>query len=316
MADENQAEFRSGFVALAGQPNVGKSTLMNALLGQKISITTSKPQTTRNRILGVKTLPGRGQIVYVDTPGIHKAHKALNALMVDNAMSSIGSTDLVLFIIDAPAAMRGGSPSPARGDEAVAEALAGTGLPVVLAVNKIDKLGDTGRVLPIIEAYAGIGGLEPLAVVPISALEGHGLDRLEGLLLGHLEQGEPLYPEDMVTDQAERFIAAELIREKLTLQTRREIPYSSAVIVEEFHDDVVRGLLKMRAIIHVEQDSQKGIVIGKGGQRLKQIGSQARADLERFFGRKVFLDIHVKVSRNWSGDAKALERLGYTREEG
>jgi GTP-binding protein Era len=305
--------FKSGFVALAGLPNVGKSTLMNALLGQKISIATSKPQTTRNRILGVQTHPERGQVIYVDTPGIHRPHKALNSIMVDNALSSIGGTDLVLFIVDAAAAHSKGPIF--KGDRHVARALAATKLPIIIAINKIDRLPTADHALPLIEAYEGLEGLDPIAVVTISALKSQGLDALETLLFEHLPEGPQLYPEDMITDQAERFIAAEFVREKLTLQTRKEIPYSSAVVVEEFHEDLSRGLLRMRAIIYVEQESQKGIVIGKGGSRLKQIGSQARAELEKFFGRKVFLEMHVKVARGWATDIKSLERLGYVREE-
>ena len=313
MDESNEQALRSGFVALAGQPNVGKSTLMNAMLGQKISIATSKPQTTRNRILGVQTESGVGQVVYVDTPGLHKPHKALNEVMVDNALSSIGDTDLVLFVVDAPAAMRKAQGGVMTADLHVAEALAQTKLPIVLAINKIDRLKDPGMVLPLLDAYMGIEGISPLGAVPISALKGDGLERLKSVLLSHLPEGPPLYPEDMITDQAERCIAAEFIREKLTLQTRREIPYSSAVTVEEFHDDPRRGLIRMRGVIHVEQDSQKGIIIGKQGARLKQIGSQARAELERFFGRKVFLELHVKVSRGWATDRRALERLGYSK---
>lgn len=309
-----EGPFRSGFVALAGLPNVGKSTLMNAILGRKISIATSKPQTTRNRIVGVHTMSGRGQLVFVDTPGLHRPHKALNEVMVDNALSSIGATDLVLFIVDAAAARRKGS-GVLPGDRHAAEALAEAGLPVLLVVNKIDRLPHASHALPIIDAYREMGTLEFLDAVPISAMTHDNLDTLQSLLLSHLPEGPPLYPEEMVTDQAERFIAAEFIREKLTLQTRREIPYASAVVIEEFHDDARRSLLRLRAIIHVEQDSQKGIVIGKRGARLKQIGSQARAELERFFDRKVFLELHVKVSRGWSENLRSLERLGYTREK-
>lgn len=242
MTDQEQAEFKSGFVALAGVPNVGKSTLMNAVLGRKISAVTSKPQTTRNRIVGVHTLPGQGQIIFVDTPGIHTPHKELNAVMVDNAWGSIGSTDLVLMMIDAPQALDADGQLN-RSDTAIARRLATMGLPVVAAVNKIDRLASPEEVLPTIAALHAVEGLTVEAVVPISALEKDGLEALVQELLTRLQPGPQFYPDDMITDQAERFIAAELIREKLMLQTRREIPYSSAVTVEEFRDDTRRQML-------------------------------------------------------------------------
>lgn len=310
----DESGFKSGFVALAGQPNVGKSTLMNAVLGQKISAVTSKPQTTRNRIVGVHTMSGRAQIVFVDTPGIHTPHKELNAVMVDNAWGSIGSTDLVLFMLDAQTALtREGQLNDE--DARLAKRLATMGLPVVVALNKIDRLESPEAVLPIIAALQAVEGLTARGFVPISALKEDGLADLVEELIANLSPGPQFYPDDMITDQAERFIAAELIREKLMLQTRREIPYSSAVTVEEFRDDTRRQLLRMRAVIHVERDSQKGIVIGKRGARLKQIGSQARAELERFFGRKVYLDLHVTVDRDWSQNPALLRRLGYDRED-
>lgn len=302
--------FRAGFVALAGVPNVGKSTLMNAILGQKVSIATSRPQTTRNRILGIHTVKGLGQILFVDTPGIHKPEKELNAVMVDTALKSIGETDVVLFVVDAQGFTDGRVPA---GDRFVAARLVEMGLPVVVAINKIDKVRERARLFPVMEAYGSLAGLDPRAVVPISALNGDGLDVIVKEVLGLLPEGPQLYPADMSTDQAERFVAAEIIREKLTLQTQKEVPYSSAVLVEEFSDDTRRNLLRMRAIIHVERDSQKAIVIGKGGSRLKQIGSQARGDLERFFGRQVYLDLHVVVDKNWASDPRRLKVLGYER---
>lgn len=318
-AQASEQTFRCGFVALAGVPNVGKSTLMNRVLGQKISIATSRPQTTRNRILGVHTLGHRGQIIFVDTPGLHKPHKELNAVMVDNALRSIQSTDLILFVIDATSGLRqdeAGQWSLSPADAAVAQQIAQMEPPVLLVLNKIDKLRERNQLLPMIDFLSQkIEGISPKAVIPASAQEGEGVDRLLGEILDWLPQGEALYPEDMLTDQAERFIAAEIIREKLTLQTRREVPYSSAVLVESFQEDRRRDMVKLRAVIYVERNSQKGIIIGKGGQRLKQIGSQARGDLERFFGRKIFLELHVKVEREWATDPQALRRLGYQREE-
>jgi len=303
-------DYRSGFVALAGLPNVGKSTLMNAVLGQKISAVTSKPQTTRNRILGVHTVEATGQLVFVDTPGIHKASKELNAVMVDNAWGSIGATDVILFIVDAQDALnRSGELS--GGNAAIVKRLIAMPQPLVVAINKIDTVSTTDELLPIIGAFSELEGLKSEAIVPISALESDGLDGLVKMLIGLLPPGPQLYPEDIVTDQAERFIAAEIIREKLMLQTRKEIPYASAVTIEVFSDDPSRDLLRMRGIIHVERKSQKGIVIGKGGARLKQIGSQARSELEKFFGRRIYLDLHVKVDRDWSNNPNQLRRQGY-----
>ncbi len=313
MSEMTHPLIRCGFVALAGVPNVGKSTLMNAVLGQKISIATSRPQTTRNRIVGIHTMKERGQIIFVDTPGIHKPVKQLNALMVDTALKSIGDTDVVLFVVDATDALKHDKPTP--GNRFVADRLAEMGLPVLVAINKIDRVRDKGALFPIIDAYQDLGNLQPQAVIPISALERDNLDTLVTRLLGVIPEGPQLYPEDMTTDQAERFIAAELIREKLTLQTRKEIPYSSAIVVEEFSDDPRRNLLRIRAVIHVERSSQKGIIIGKGGARLKQIGSQARAELERFFDRQIFLDLHVNVIDNWADDPRLLKSLGYTPYE-
>jgi GTP-binding protein Era len=304
------SEFRSGFVALAGLPNVGKSTLMNALLGKKVSIATSRPQTTRNRIVGVHTMPGRGQLIYVDTPGLHKPHKRLNEIMVRTAMKAIAGTDLVLAIVDAASFWAGaGVVSP--GNLAVAERIGSLGLPVIVAINKIDRLSHRDQILPMIEACQSLGPLSPKAVIPISALTGDNLGRLVDLLMAQMPVGPQLYPDDIITDQAERFIAGEFVREKLTLQTKRELPYSCAVTISEFRDDTERDVLYLRAVIHVERDSQKGIVIGKRGARLKQIGSQARGDLERFFGKKVYLDLHVTVDKGWPGDSSALQRLGY-----
>lgn len=339
-------ELRCGFVALAGPPNVGKSTLMNRILGQKVSITTSRPQTTRNRIIGVSTLPGRGQIVYVDTPGLHKPHKALNALMVDNALKSIRDTELILFLIDVTDGFRGEEVSLSNTYRAVARQIAQMGLPVIVVLNKIDRLKDRNRLLPMLSACAKIDlshrdrlaptaavvegegeegvepapesegpFLEPVDLVPVSAQTGEGVERLQEVALSHLSVAPLMYPADMVTDQAERFLASEIVREKLMLQTRKELPYSTAVVVTDFLDDERRNLLKLRGVIHVERDSQKAIVIGEGGQRLKQVGSQARAELEQIFGRKIFLELHVKVEKDWSQDALALKRLGYVREE-
>lgn len=298
-------------VALIGLPNVGKSTLMNHILGAKIAIATSKPQTTRNRILGVRTWPERGQICFVDTPGLHRAKKRLNKAMVRAALSALEEVDLVCHVIDA-AALAG---ADARGELGAAWEeerlvfghLAGVDAPIVVVLNKADKVKPKDRLLPIM---ALISEQAPdVEIVPCSALEGDNVDRLVDVILTNLPQQEALFPEDMLTDQAERFIASEFVREQIMEQTRKEVPYSIAVEVERFseRDEVI----EISAVIHVERDSQKGIVIGDQGARIKAIGTNARAELEKFFGKKVFLETFVRVESEWSENPRALHRFGY-----
>ena len=292
--------FKSGFVTIVGAPNVGKSTLLNRLLGEKISITSKKPQTTRNRILGVVHRPA-SQMVFIDTPGIHKADNIFNIRIVDVALGALGDADLILLMIDVT------HPDPPSNDILV-KALKTQSRPVILAVNKIDGI-DKVKILESIDEWTPLYDFRE--VVPISAIQGTQLDTLLEVMETALPTGPAYFPEDAITDVPERFIAGEMIREKAFRLTGQEIPYSIAVTVEEFNEDMKRGLVKIHASIHVERDSQKGIVIGKGGRKLKQIGEVARKDIERMLGTRVFLKLFVRVQKNWSKDTRALRRFGY-----
>lgn len=297
---DDRTDFKSGFVTIVGAPNVGKSTLLNCLLGEKISITSKKPQTTRNRILGV-VHRSCSQMVFIDTPGIHKTEDIFNIRIVDVALGALGDADLILLMIDVT------HPDPPS-DAILLKALKKQNRPVILAVNKIDGV-DKAKVLEVIEEWAAL--YEFREVVPVSAKQGTQIDTLLEVMEAVLPHGPAYFPEDSITDVPERFIAAEMIREKVFRLTGQEIPYSIAVTVEEFSEDVNRGLVKIYASIHVERDSQKGIVIGKDGRKLKQIGEVARKDIERMLGARVFLKLFVRVQKNWSRDTKALRRFGY-----
>jgi len=275
-------EGRCGFVALLGRPNVGKSTLLNRLLGQKIAITSKKPQTTRNRILGIQHLP-RAQIIYMDTPGLHAPKAELNRRMVGEARRAALECDLAAMMIEA------GKPWQAE-DLLALDLIEGLKVPRLLIVNKVD-LVPRASVLPVIEHAAGLGLFAE--IVPVSALKGENLDRLTQAALAHLPEGEPLFPEDMVTDQAERFWAAEMIREQAVRLLREELPYSTGVVMEEFEETA--DLIRLRARLLVARESQKGIVIGKAGAMVKKIGTRAREQLEKFWGKKVYLELQVKV---------------------
>ncbi|MCK4728926.1 MAG: GTPase Era [Desulfobacterales bacterium] len=292
--------FRSGFIAIIGAPNVGKSTLLNQLLGQKIAITSEKPQTTRHRILGVAHLPG-AQLIFLDTPGIHRARGPLNVRMVGVALKVLGDVDLVVFITDAA------SPDNAS-DEIILESLKKKNLPVILAINKVD-LVNKARLLPLIEQWHDAYAFR--AIVPISALERIQIDDLVTEMVAVLPEGPQYYPEDTVTDLPERFIAAEMIREKVFRLTGQEIPYGVAVVVESFRERPGKDLIDIQATIHVERDSQKPIIIGKAGKMLKRIGEQARIDIEQMVGRKVFLKLWVRVQKKWTRDERAIRRFGY-----
>ncbi len=298
--DRQSADFKSGFVAIAGAPNVGKSTLLNRLLGEKISITSKKPQTTRNRILGVLHRPA-AQIIFMDTPGVHKARNPLNIKIVETALSTMGDADIILILIDVA------QPDPVSEGALVKKLQAGK-RPVILALNKIDLIRKDA-LLSIIDRWAAVYTFA--AVVPISATEGTQVDALIASMENALPAGQPYFAEDTLTDLSERFIAAEIIREKIFRLTGEEIPYSTAVTVDLFKEDKAGALIKIHASIHMERDSQKGIVIGKKGAKLKQIGKASREDLERFLGAKVYLKLFVRVQKNWSKDTKALKRLGY-----
>ena len=298
--EEKKTEFKSGFVSLIGRPNTGKSTLLNLLLGEKIAIISSKPQTTRNRILGIKNLP-TGQIVFLDTPGVHHSRTKLNQAMVKVALATLQEVDVICFLIEAD------RPDNEEND-LILEDFKKVSKPVILVVNKID-LVPKGRLLPIIERYSQLRSFEQ--IIPLSALLGDGVDVLEDELLKILPEGPKFFPEDMITDLSERFLVAEFIREKVIQLTREEIPYSTAVEVEEFNEREEKNLIVIKATIQVERESQKGILIGEKGRMLKEIGRLAREEIEAFLGARVFLELWVKVEKNWREDPRALRRLGY-----
>ncbi len=289
--------MRAGFVTVVGRPNVGKSTLVNRLVGQKVAIVSDKPQTTRNRILAVVNRPG-AQVVLFDTPGIHKPIHAMNRRMVETAEKSIGQGDVVLWMVDV-----GERYGP--GERYVRDLLKKSGLPVILGINKIDTVAKP-RILPVIDAWRG--QLDFAEVVPLSAKTGDNVDRLEALLVERLPEGPALYPEDFLTDQPERFFVAEMVRERILHHTREEIPYSSGVVIESFKEE--EGLMRIQAVIFVERDGQKGILIGKGGAMLKTIGTEARQQIEAFLGAKVFLGLFVKVRESWRENEGILSEMG------
>jgi GTP-binding protein Era len=297
-ADSTKA-FRCGYVALIGRPNVGKSTLMNRILGQKLSIVTAKPQTTRQRIAGIKTTD-KGQVIYVDTPGIHfAARRALNRYMNRIAKASFQDVDIILFLIEAN--------QWTRQDDHVARSVKDLDIPVVLVVNKVDRLADKTALLSFLDEKVDASQFRD--VVLISALKGDGVTDLEKLVFAALPFSRPYYDEDQITDRSERFLAAELIREQLMLRLHQELPYALTVEIEQF--ERVEGLLRIGAIIWVERKGQKQIVIGKGGDVLKHVGSQARRTLQELFGDRIYLRLWVKVSRDWSDNERLLKRLGY-----
>jgi GTP-binding protein Era len=295
-------KFKSGFVAIIGRPNVGKSTLMNKVLGQKIAIMSDKPQTTRNKIHGVYTTD-KMQIVFLDTPGIHKPKHKLGDYMVKTAESAFHEVDAILFLVDVSEGYGGG-------DRYIVEQLRQVKTPVILVLNKIDKISPE-QLLPIIEHYAA---LFPFAeLVPVSALQGNNVERLLEQIEKYLPEGPQYYPADQVTDHPEQFICAEMIREKILHLTREEVPHSIAVVIEDMNAGD-NGVVNIRAVIFVERDSQKGILIGKGGGLLKEVGRQARLDMERLLGSKIFLDLWVKVKKDWRNSDLLLRQFGFRQE--
>jgi len=294
------APFKSGFISILGRPNVGKSTLFNCLVGEKIAIVTEKPQTTRNRILGIKNVGG-GQFVFLDTPGLHEGRSELNQRMVQTAVAVAWDADVILFMIDSL------SP-PAEKDRRMLESLRGSKGVAFLVINKID-LVKKENLLPIIDQYQRLHSFEK--IIPICAASGEGVEILSNEILKYLPESPPYYPDDVLTDQTERFWVSEIIREKAIRHSYQEIPYSIAVTIEEFKELPERNLDVIKGTIHVEKQSQKKIIIGKGGQRLKKIGETARKEVEAFLGRKVFLELWVNVEKNWTQDPRALNRLGY-----
>ncbi|MDH5360024.1 MAG: GTPase Era [Gammaproteobacteria bacterium] len=293
-------EFRSGYISIVGRPNVGKSTLLNHLLEQKLSITSRKPQTTRHNIIGIKTVENT-QFVYVDTPGMHKGgKKAMNRYLNRAANTAMQDVNVIVFVIEAL--------HWTDEDQAVLEKIEQTGVPVILAVNKIDQLDDKGSLLPFIGEISA--KMQFTDIVPLSALKGKNLEAMETSVRKLLPVCEPFYPEDQITDRSERFLASEIVREKLMRRLGQELPYGISVEIESFVEE--GSMYRIHAVIWVERKGQKIIVIGKGGSMLKSIGKDARIDMERLFDAKVFLELWVKVKEGWSDDERALRSLGYT----
>lgn len=297
--DQNK-NFKSGYVAIAGPPNAGKSTLLNRMLGEKISITSKKPQTTRNRILGVLHRP-EIQIVFFDTPGVFEAKDKLNVRIVDAALSAVGDADLILVVIDI-------SHSEPNAERFLVKQLQNQTGSVILALNKIDLI-DKSVVLESIDKWSKTYAFEE--IVPISARDGIQIEELISAMAGMLPPGPPYFPEDTITDVTERFIAAELIREQVFRLTGEEIPYATAVTIDTFKEKKEGRLVNIEATIHLERDSQKGMVIGKKGSKLKQIGIQSREQIEKMMGCKIYLKLFVRVQKNWRKDTKAIRKFGY-----
>lgn len=300
MSSPKSRTFRSGFVSLIGRPNAGKSTLLNALVGQKVAIVADKPQTTRTSIQGVVTLPDQAQIVFVDTPGIHRADTPLNKRMADTVRAALEERDLLLFIADAARPY-------GEDDRQALEVVRKTSTPVVLVLNKVDLLKPKALLLPLIEQYRA--AYEFADYVPISAFRGTGLDELRRVILERLPEGPAYFPEDYVTDQPERFLAAELVREKVLLATRQEVPHSVTVTVDRWEE--TPALTRIYATIRVERPGQKAIVIGAQGATLKKIGTLARQEMERIFGVHIYLNLHIRVQPGWREKSSFLDALDW-----
>ncbi|GBE92878.1 GTPase Era [Nostoc cycadae] len=296
-------EYKSGFIGIIGRPNVGKSTLMNQLVGQKIAITSPVAQTTRNRLRGILTTT-EAQIIFVDTPGIHKPHHQLGEVLVRNAKLAIESVDVVLFVVDSTAAC-------GAGDRYIAELLINSHTPVILGLNKTDQQPENSQFID--ESYQQLGEANQWPTVKISAKTGTGLPELQELLIDNLETGPLYYPPDLVTDQPERFIMGELIREQILLLTREEVPHSVAIAIDKVEETAT--ITRVLATIHVERDSQKGILIGKGGSMLKAVGSAAREQIQKLISGKVYLELFVKVQPKWRQSRLSLAEFGYRVEE-
>jgi GTP-binding protein Era len=298
--------MKFGHVSLVGRPNAGKSTLLNRLVGSKLAIVSDKPQTTRTRILGVRNYE-HAQVVYLDTPGIHRPLHRMNVRMVDAAVETIGDVDILALVVDS-------TEPPGKGDQFVIDLIRKSVAPVFLLLNKIDLLRRS-RLLPIIDRYRTLADFAE--IVPLSAETGENVERLERAIVERLPPGEARYPPDYLTDQPERFFAAEIVREQLLRFTHAEIPFSSAVVIDRFEEpDSPGGLLRLHCTIVVDRESQKPIVIGRGGEMIKRIGTEARQDLERFFQTKVFLDLHVRVRSEWREDERVLSDIGLGQRRG
>ena len=291
--------MKSGFVALIGRPNAGKSTLLNRIVGHKLAIVSDKPQTTRTRIVGVKNYSD-GQVVFVDTPGVHKPTHRMNVRMVDVALDAMREVDLVTLVVDV-------SVKEGPGDRHLLDLVKTINTPAILALNKVDLI-PKAKLLPIIDRYRQAHPF--VEFVPISALDGTNISVLENLFLEHLPAGEPLYPDDYVTDQSERFFVAEIIREQVLRVTRDELPFSTAVVIDRFEEPADGRIGQIYSTILVDRESQKPIVVGRGGSMIKEIGTAARAELERYLGGQVYLDLHVKVKTDWRDDGRVLDEMG------
>ncbi|MBI2187638.1 MAG: GTPase Era [Acidobacteria bacterium] len=294
--------MKAGFVSFIGRPNAGKSTLLNRIVGHKLAIVSDKPQTTRTRIVGVKNYPD-GQVVFVDTPGVHKPTHRMNVRMVDLALEAMREVDLLTLVVDV-------SVKPGPGDRHLLSLVKEAKTPAILALNKVDLIAKP-KLLPMIDQYHREHPF--VEIVPISATGGTNVDVLERLFLQYLPEGEPLYPPDFVTDQPETFFVAEIVREQVLQLTHAELPFSTAVVVDHFEEVAAQKLVRIYGTILVERESQKPIVVGKGGAMIKQIGTAARGELERFFGTRVYLDLRVKVKSEWRDDDRVLDEMGLQR---
>ncbi len=297
--EKTAGAFRSGYIAIIGRPNVGKSTLLNRILGEKVAIVSPKPQTTRNRITGIRTTEA-SQIIFLDTPGIHQGHSLMNRRMVDTAMQTLDEVDGVLWLLDSHDKIK-------QEEERIAETLRGVETPVLILLNKID-LVSKGKLLPLMERCAQL--LPGKEIVPVSALKGEGIPLILDIVEKWLPEGAPFFTEGEYTDQSERFLASEIVREKVFLLTREEIPYGVAVTIDEFTEKEDKNLIVISATIHTERDSHKGILIGKRGAMLKEIGQQAREELEALLGCRIFLELFVRVDPNWTQNPHLLTEMG------
>jgi GTP-binding protein Era len=295
---------KAGFVSLLGRPNAGKSTLLNRIVGEKVAIVSDKPQTTRTRILGVRNYP-EGQVVFVDTPGVHKPTHRMNVRMVDVALEAMREVDVVALVVDV-------SVKAGPGDRYMLQVIKEVTSPALLVLNKVDLIAKH-RLLPIIDQYRKAHPF--VEIVPVSAADGTNIDVLQKLFLQYLPEGDPIYPPDYLTDQPERFYAAEIVREQVLRLTHDELPHSTAVMVDRFEEAGADGIVNIYCTILVERESQKPIVVGKGGAMIKQIGTAARAELMQYFGTRVYLDLHVKVKSEWRDDERLLDEMGLQRRE-
>jgi GTP-binding protein Era len=297
--EKSAAPYRSGYIAIVGRPNVGKSTLLNQILGEKVAIVSPRPQTTRNRITGIRTTE-TSQIVFLDTPGIHQGHTMINRRLVDTALQTLDEVDGVVWVLDAHDRIK-------QEEERIAETLSGVETPVLILINKID-LVSKGKLLPLMERCAQL--LPEKEIVPVSALKGDGVPIILDIVEKWLPEGEKFFTEGEYTDQTERFLASEIVREKVFLLTRQEIPYGVAVTIDEFTEKEDKNLIVISATIHTERDSHKGILIGKRGAMLKEIGQRAREELEKIFGCRIFLELFIRVDPDWTQNPNLLTEMG------